>query len=68
MEKEELFQKFKMAIESEYEAYQLYKDIAERSGDSELRAIFQKIASEEWEHRETIMKRYSILKDNLNDK
>ncbi len=62
MEKEELFRKFKVAIESEYEAYQLYKDIAENSGDSELRVIFQRLAKEEWEHREIIMKRYSILR------
>ncbi len=62
MEKEELFRKFKVAIESEYEAYQLYKDIAEKSGDSELRVIFQRLAKEEWEHREIIMKRYSILR------
>lgn len=62
MDRQELFQKMKMAGEQEYNAYLLYKEIAERSGDPELKIIFERIASEEWEHRNTIMKRYNILK------
>ncbi|MCL5023754.1 MAG: hypothetical protein M1497_10390 [Nitrospirae bacterium] len=63
MRREELFQKMKLAIDNEYEAYQLYKDIAERSGDSELKVIFERIAQEELEHRETILHRYAVLKE-----
>lgn len=63
MKKEELFRKFKLAIESEYEAYQMYRDIADRSGDAALRIIFERLAGEEWAHREIIMKRYNILKE-----
>ncbi|MBI5076290.1 MAG: hypothetical protein HZB62_14145 [Nitrospirae bacterium] len=62
MEQQELFEKMKLAIDREYEAYLLYKDIAENSGEPELRVIFDRIASEEYEHREIILKRYKILK------
>ncbi len=62
MNKEELFEKFKLAIDNEYEAHRLYTEIAEKSGDSELAVIFRRLAKEEWEHREVIMKRYNILK------
>lgn len=67
MKDEELYQKFKLAIENEFAAYQMYKDIAEGSEDPELKIIFQRIASEEWEHRELIMKRYAILKGYQED-
>ncbi len=63
MEREELFKKFKVAVENEYEAYQMYKGIAEECGDPELSIIFDRLAREEWQHREIIMKRYSILKE-----
>jgi rubrerythrin len=63
MEKEQLFQKFKLAIDNEFEAHQLYKEIAENSESPELKVIFERLANEEWEHRETILKRYRILKD-----
>ncbi len=64
MKKEELFQKFKLAIENEYDAFQLYSNIAEISEDPELRVIFQKIAGEELEHRNILMQRYKILKES----
>ncbi len=63
MKKEELFEKMKLAIENEDRAYRLYKEIAEKSGDSELKVIFERIAREEKEHGETIRRRYDILKD-----
>jgi len=62
MEKEQLFQKFKLAIENEYEAHQFYKEIAEASDSPELRVVFERLASEELEHHDTILRRYSILK------
>ena len=62
MNRETLFEKMKLAADQEYEAYQLYKEISEKSGDPELKVIFERIAKEEWEHREIIMKRYKILK------
>jgi len=61
VKKEELFKKLKTAIDNEYDAYLMYKDIAERSGDAELRVIFNRIAGEEYNHWETIQKRYNIL-------
>lgn len=52
----------KLAIDKEYEAYLMYKDIADNSGHPELKVIFDRIAAEEHEHREIILKRYGILK------
>jgi rubrerythrin len=63
MEREQLFQKFKMAIDNEFEAHQFYKEIADKSESPELRLIFERLAKEEWEHRETILKRYRILRE-----
>ncbi len=63
MEKEQLFQKLKLAIENEFEAHNFYKEIAENSASPEIKVIFERLAREEWEHRETILKRYRILKD-----
>lgn len=62
MDRQELFAKMKLAIDQEYEAYLMYKDIADNSGDPELKIIFGRIADEEHQHRELILKRYSILK------
>ncbi len=62
MDQQELFEKMKLAIDREYDAYLMYRDIADNSGDPELRVIFDRIANEEYEHRELILKRYGILK------
>ncbi|MBI5633328.1 MAG: hypothetical protein HZA15_07625 [Nitrospirae bacterium] len=62
MDKQELFDKMKLAVDQEYEAYLMYKDIADNSGQPELKVIFERIASEEYQHREIILKRYRILK------
>lgn len=63
MTRDELYQKMKLAIDNEYEAYRLYKDIADSSKDSELKVIFERIAREELQHREILLKRYAILKE-----
>ncbi len=65
MTKEELFQRLKLAIDNEYNAYTLYSDIASQSTSSELKAIFERIAGEELAHREIIMERYALHKDLL---
>ncbi len=63
MDQKELFEKMKLAIEQEYEAYLMYKDIADNSGDPELKIIFERIADEEHQHRDVILKRYKIMKE-----
>jgi rubrerythrin len=47
MNRDTLFEKMKLAVEQEYEAYHLYKEISEKSGDPELQVIFERIAKEE---------------------
>lgn len=61
MNKEELFLKLKTAIDNEYDAYRMYTEIAEKSGDPELTVIFRRIAAEEYSHWQTIQNRYKIL-------
>jgi rubrerythrin len=63
MKEDDLFQTFKVAIDNEYQAYQMYTEIAEKSEDSELGVIFRRMAKEEWEHMDTIMKRYKMLRN-----
>ena len=67
MKKEELFRKLKIAIENEYDAYKMYKEIADTSADAELKVIFNRIAEEEYNHWQTIQKRYSILEQLADD-
>lgn len=62
MDEHELFEKMKLAIDQEYDAYLMYKDIADNSGQPELKVIFDRLADEEKQHREVILKRYRILK------
>ncbi len=66
MTERELFQRLKLAIDNEFNAYKLYSDIAEQSASAELKAIFERIAGEELAHREIIMERYAILKDLID--
>lgn len=67
MEKDELFQKIKLAIDNEYEAYRLYSEMAEMSVDPSLALIFKKIAEEEYEHWQTLQKRYKLLHQMADD-
>jgi len=59
----ELFKKFKLAIEREYEAYELYKGIAEESSDKKMKKMFEEIAGDELEHRNKIMALYKKMKE-----
>ncbi|MDP2157983.1 MAG: ferritin family protein [Nitrospirota bacterium] len=59
----EMFKKFKFAIEKEYEAYELYKGIAEESSDKKMKMMFEEIASDELEHRRKIMAMYKKMKE-----
>lgn len=63
MSKDELFRMFKVAIERERESYELYKNIAESSESAELKVVFERLAKEEQKHRDTIEKRYKILRE-----
>jgi len=62
-EEKEIFEKFKFAIEKEYEAYELYKGIAEESSDKKMKKMFEEIAGDELEHREKIMALYKKMKE-----
>lgn len=64
--RQELFEKMKLACEQKYQAYLLCREISERSADPEILCIFDKIAREEMAHREEIMKRYSALASSTN--
>jgi rubrerythrin len=62
MEKKELFEIFKVAVDKEHEAYELYKGIAEKVDDENLKKIFEGIANDELRHKEQIMEQYNILR------
>ena len=63
MKTEDLFEKFKFAIEREYEAYELYKSISEESDDAVTKEVFAKMSQDEFEHRAAIMELYKKAKE-----
>jgi rubrerythrin len=62
MERNDLFEIFKLAVDKEHEAYETYKGIAEKVDDENLKKIFEDIANDELRHKEQIMEQYNILK------
>jgi rubrerythrin len=62
MERKELFEIFKVAVDNEHEAYETYKNIAEKVDDENLKKIFEDMANDELRHKEQIMEQYNILK------
>jgi rubrerythrin len=62
MDREQYFSAFKLAIEEEQKAHELYSTLAEMSTDPETKKIFEQFARDELEHRRKLMDRYSKLK------
>jgi rubrerythrin len=67
MMNKDLFEKFKYAIEREYEAYEFYKSIAEESKDPVIKKIFRKMSNDELAHHEKIMGLYKNAKERASD-
>lgn len=63
MNREDLFEAFRIAIDREQEAYEFYTSLAEKSGDEMLSEIFSKFAQEEAQHNEKLRELYSDLRD-----
>jgi rubrerythrin len=60
--KEKFFSAFKLAIDEEQKAYDLYMTLAEMCDESELKNIFEKFAAEELQHKKTLMDKYKEMK------
>ncbi|TNF56724.1 hypothetical protein EP227_00415 [bacterium] len=63
MERKDLFEIFKFAVDREHEAYETYKGIAEKVDDEDLKKIFEEIANDELRHKELIMEQYNNLRE-----
>jgi rubrerythrin len=63
MEKEELFKLFKIIIDREQEAYEMYKGLAQKFNDENLKKMFEDMANDELRHIEQIMEQYNILRE-----
>lgn len=50
MDRDALFDAFKIAIDKEYEAREFYKDLAEKTDDGELKELFERFSEEEHKH------------------
>ncbi|MDG6256008.1 MAG: ferritin family protein [Methanomicrobiaceae archaeon] len=54
MNAEEFKDILSIAIDREVEAYTFYRDVAERANDVNLRKLFNELAGDEQQHRETL--------------
>jgi len=58
----QLFELFKVAIEREQEAQQLYADMALNCEDGELRQVIDTLRESERMHEELLLERYKFLR------
>lgn len=59
---ESFFSAFKLAIDEEQKASELYMTLAEMCDEAELKKLFEKFAAEELEHKEKLIDKYNELK------
>jgi rubrerythrin len=59
---EKFFSAFKLAINEEQKAYELYISLAEMCDESELKKLFEKFAADELQHKNILMERYKEMK------
>ena len=62
--KEKFFSAFKLAIDEEQKAYELYVRLAEMCDESELIKLFEKFAADELQHKKILMDRYKEMKNS----
>jgi rubrerythrin len=53
---------FKLAIDDEQRAHELYMSLAEMCDETELKNLFKKFAEDELQHKKILMDRYKELK------
>ena len=59
---EKFFSAFKLAIDEEQKAHELYMTLAEMCDESELKKLFEKFAADELQHKNILMERYKEMK------
>jgi len=64
----QLFELFKVAIEREQEAQQLYADMALNCEDGELRQVIDTLRESERMHEELLLERYKFLRADAESK
>ncbi len=62
MESDMLFDIFKQAIVSEYEAYRFYSDAASHTTHQEAKSLFEKLAGMEMRHKTELEDLYKTLR------
>lgn len=63
MDREKLFEIFKVAIENENEAYEFYLKAAESTSDPESKKLFEEFATIEFTHVNRLKERYAELRE-----
>lgn len=59
---ESFFSAFKLAIDEEQKASELYMTLAKMCEETELKKLFEQFAAEELEHKEKLIEKYNELK------
>ncbi len=63
MEKDALFDIFKIAIDKEHDAHEFYKKAAKNTKNQEARDLFEKFAGIELEHEKALQRLYREIKE-----
>jgi rubrerythrin len=61
---EKFFAAFKLAIDEEQKAHDLYVHLAELCEEEDLKTLFNEFAADELEHKTILMDKYKALKNN----
>lgn len=65
MDKEKLYEAFKIAMEGEEEAYELYKELSEKTNDIDLKKLFEEFANDESKHLRELKERYESMRASI---
>jgi len=63
MDRDMLFEAFKIAIDKESEAVEFYKGLSEDSDEQELKTLFSEFAEEEEKHLSKLKELYMKMKE-----
>ncbi len=63
MDRETLFEAFKIAIDNEQQAYEFYTDLAKKNTDAELKKLFEEFAAQESMHLRKLKDKYRDMRE-----
>jgi rubrerythrin len=67
MDRDKLFDIFKIAIDMEHEAHEFYTKAAETTSDPEVKMLFEEFAAAELVHKQKLKEKYSLMREDVQE-